>query len=277
MRLVVITGQSGSGKTVALRAMEDAGFYCIDNLPADLLSEAVAHLESGGYGDVAVSVDARSAKNLEGVAETLRRLGQRLDVHVIFLEAKHGTLLKRFSETRRRHPLNTGDRSLRECIDDERELLQPIASLAHHMDTSDLSANSLREWIRAFVGLTKTNFTLVFESFGFKQGVPLDADLVFDMRCLPNPYYDPDLRSLTGLDAPVAGFIEAQPRAMVMLEDIQAFLEEWLPCYQQDNRSYFTVGLGCTGGQHRSVFFAEKLAARFQGRYQVLVRHRELS
>ncbi len=276
MRLIVISGQSGSGKSVALRAMEDAGFFCIDNLPADLVGETVAHLEAGGYGDVAMSIDARSAKNLEGVATTLRRLSTRLDVRVVFLEAKHGTLLKRFSETRRRHPLNTGDRSLRECIDDERELLQPIAAMAHHMDTSDLSANGLREWIRRFVGLSRATFTLVFESFGFKQGVPLDADLVFDMRCLPNPHYDPELRPLTGLDEAVARFIEAQPRAMVMLEDIQAFLEEWLPCYQQDNRSYFTVGLGCTGGQHRSVYFAEKLARRFDQRYQVLVRHREL-
>ncbi len=201
----------------------------------------------------------------------------RFDVRIVFLEAKHGTLLKRFSETRRRHPLNTGDRSLRECIDDERELLDPIATIAHHMDTSDLSANGLREWIRQFCGLTQSTFTLVFESFGFKQGVPLDADLVFDMRCLPNPFYDPVLRGLSGLDAPVAGFIEAQPRAMAMLEDLQAFLVQWLPCYQQDNRSYFTVALGCTGGQHRSVYFAEKLAARFRGRLQVLVRHRELS
>ncbi len=276
MRLIVISGQSGSGKSVALRAMEDAGFFCIDNLPADLLGETLAHLEAGGYGDVALSIDARSAKNLEGVANTLCRLSTRLDVRVVFLEAKHGTLLKRFSETRRRHPLNTGDRSLRECIDDERELLQPIAAMAHHMDTSDLSANGLREWIRRFVGLSRAAFTLVFESFCFKQGVPLDADLVFDMRCLPNPHYDQALRPLTGLDAAVAQFIEAQPRAMVMLEDIQAFLEEWLPCYQQDNRSYFTVGLGCTGGQHRSVYFAEKLARRFDQRYQVLVRHREL-
>jgi UPF0042 nucleotide-binding protein len=277
MRLIVITGQSGSGKSVALRAMEDAGFFCIDNLPADLLGQTVQHLESGGYGDVAMSIDARSAKTLEGVAETLRQLAGRLDVRIIFLEAKHGTLLKRFSETRRRHPLNTGDRSLRECIDDERELLEPIAAIAHHMDTSDLSANGLRDWIRQFCNLGSAAFTLVFESFGFKQGVPLDADLVFDMRCLPNPYYDPALRSLTGLDAPVAGFIEAQPRAMTMLEDIQAFLEQWLPCYQQDNRSYFTVALGCTGGQHRSVYFAEKLAVRFRDRLQVLVRHRELS
>jgi len=277
MRLLVISGQSGSGKSVALRAVEDAGFYCIDNLPADLLEQAVAHFEAGGYGDVAMSIDARSSADLAGVAKTLHRLAQRLDVRIVFLETKHGTLLKRFSETRRRHPLNTGDRSLRECIDDERELLEPIARLAHHMDTSDLSANGLREWIRGFVGLGKAAFTLVFESFGFKQGVPLDADLVFDMRCLPNPHYDPLLRPLTGLDAPVAAFIEAQPRALSMFDDLHAFLETWLPCYQQDNRSYFTVALGCTGGQHRSVYFAEKLAGSFRDRYQVLVRHRELS
>ena len=275
MRLIVITGQSGSGKSVALRVLEDAGFFCIDNLPADLLSKALDHLESGGYGDVAVSIDARSAKHLDGVAQELKRLGERIDLKVLYLETKSGTLIRRFSETRRRHPLNSGERSLRECIEAERDLLAPIAALAHHMDTSDLSANGLREWVKQFCGLGRSTFTLVFQSFGFKQGVPLDADLVFDMRCLPNPHYDPALRPLTGKDAAVADFLESQPTVLAMLDDIRAYLDKWLPCYRQDNRSYFTVAFGCTGGQHRSVYFAETLAARFRGEVQVLVRHRE--
>ncbi len=277
MRLVVITGQSGSGKSVALRALEDAGFFCIDNLPADLLTEALDHLESGGYGDVAVSIDARSAKDLHGVARELQGLGQRVDLRVLFLETKSGTLIRRFSETRRRHPLNAGDRSLRECIDEERERLAPIAALAHHMDTSDLSANGLREWVRQFCGLDRATFTLVFQSFGFKQGVPLDADLVFDMRCLPNPHYDLSLRPLTGRDGPVADFLASRTEVQAMLADLQAYLAKWLPCYRQDNRSYFTVAIGCTGGQHRSVWFAETLASHFGADYQVLVRHRELT
>lgn len=277
MRLVVITGQSGSGKSVALRALEDAGYFCIDNLPADLLENFAGHLESGAYGNVAVSVDARGARDLSGVVDILAALARRIDLRIVYLETKLETLVERFSETRRRHPLNTGDRSLGECIDDERELLAPLAAVAHHMDTSDLSANALRDWVKRFCGLEQAPFTLVFESFGFKRGVPLDADLVFDMRCLPNPHYDPALRPLTGLDAPVAAFLAGQAAVTAMLDDIAGYLDKWLPSYRDDNRSYFTVGLGCTGGRHRSVYFAERLAARFGNSYQVLVRHRELS
>jgi len=276
MRLVVISGLSGSGKSVALKALEDAGFYCIDNLPADMLPALVEHLRATGCDEVAVSIDARSATTLARLPEDLARLRSELELKIIFLETKDDTLVKRYSETRRRHPLNTGERSLQECIREERDLLAPLTALGHHLDTSDLSANSLRAWVKEFCQLRSAAFTLVFQSFGFKHGVPLDVDLVFDVRCLPNPHYDPELRPLTGRDGPVIDFLRGQPQAVAMLDDIRAYVAKWLPAYIADNRSYFTVALGCTGGQHRSVWFAETLAEHFRAGQQVLVRHREL-
>ncbi|NTV95150.1 MAG: RNase adapter RapZ [Thiobacillus sp.] len=276
MKLVVISGLSGSGKSVALKAMEDAGYYCIDNLPADMLPAVVGHLRPTGCNELAVSIDARSATSLARLPEDMARLRGELELKVIFLETKEDTLVKRFSETRRRHPLNTGELSLQECIRAERDILAPLRRLAHPLDTSDLSANSLRAWIKEFCALKSAAFTLVFQSFGFKHGIPLDADLVFDVRCLPNPHYCPELRPLTGRDAPVIEFLRGQPPVLAMLEDIRAYVAKWLPAYIEDNRSYFTVALGCTGGQHRSVWFAETLAERFHAGHQVLVRHREL-
>jgi len=277
MRVVVVSGLSGSGKSVALKAMEDANFYCVDNLPAALLPEAVEYLRLLGIQDAALSIDSRSGGSLVGLPDELERLRGKVDLRVIFLTAKDDTLVKRFSETRRRHPLNTGERSLEECIRQEREMLARISANAHLMDTSDLSANTLRDWIKDFLGLHSAGFTLVFESFGFKHGIPMDADLVFDVRCLPNPHYDPTLKPLTGRDAPVIAFLQAQDPVADMLKDIRAFVAKWLPSYIKDNRSYFTVGLGCTGGQHRSVYFAEALADAFRESQQVLIRHRELS
>ncbi|PIV87383.1 MAG: RNase adapter RapZ [Hydrogenophilales bacterium CG17_big_fil_post_rev_8_21_14_2_50_63_12] len=277
MRVVVVSGLSGSGKSVALKAMEDANFYCVDNLPAALLPEAVEYLRLLGIQDAALSIDSRSGGSLVGLPDELERLRGKVDLRVIFLTAKDDTLVKRFSETRRRHPLNTGERSLEECIRQEREMLARISANAHLMDTSDLSANTLRDWIKDFLGLHSAGFTLVFESFGFKHGIPMDADLVFDVRCLPNPHYDPTLKPLTGRDAPVIAFLQAQEPVADMLKDIRAFVAKWLPSYIKDNRSYFTVGLGCTGGQHRSVYFAEALADAFRESQQVLIRHRELS
>lgn len=277
MRVVVITGLSGSGKSIALNLLEDAGFYCIDNLPAALLEATLLYLEQSGYRDVAVSVDARSEKGLAGLPGQLQSLRNRYDLRVIFLEAKEETLVRRYSETRRRHPLSTGELSLQEAIRAERELLSGLSGLGHRMDTSDTSANALRAWLREFLKLSNARFTLVFESFGFKHGIPLDADLVFDVRCLPNPHYDPILRPLTGADPAVIAFLQAEPMVMQMLEDIRAYVEKWLPAFIQDNRSYLTVALGCTGGRHRSVYFAEALAGYFGQYQQVLIRHRELS
>ena len=276
-QLVVITGLSGSGKSVALKVLEDAGLYCIDNIPAQLLPQIVAHLEQVGCQAAAVSIDARTVGDLERLPVELQQLRQRLDLRMVFLNAKDAELVRRFSETRRRHPLSTGERSLEECIREERELLAPLAPFGHHLDTSDLSANALRAWIKDLLALGSANFTLVFESFGFKHGIPLDADLVFDVRCLPNPHYDANLRPLTGRDAPVIRFLEGEPQVAEMLADIQAYVAKWLPAYIRDNRAYFTVALGCTGGQHRSVYFAETLARAFRDQQLVLVRHRSLS
>jgi UPF0042 nucleotide-binding protein len=277
MRIIVISGLSGSGKSVALKVLEDTGFYCVDNLPAALLPETVDYLRMSGVTDAAISIDARSGASIPGLPNDLERLRQRYDLRVLFLTAKDATLVTRFSETRRRHPLATGDRSLEECIRAEREMLERISANSHLMDTSDLSANQLRAWIKDFLELSNANFTLVFESFGFKHGIPMDADLVFDVRCLPNPHYDVTLKPLTGRDGPVIAYLQSQSMVQEMLADIHAYVAKWLPAYIKDNRNYFTVGLGCTGGQHRSVYFAETLADLFNEQQQVLIRHRELT
>jgi UPF0042 nucleotide-binding protein len=276
MQLILITGLSGSGKSVALHVLEDAGYYHVDNLPLSLLPQTVDVL-AGTQARVALGIDTRSPDELAalpGVIENFRRKGH--DVRVLFLEARTGTLIQRFSETRRRHPLADDKRTLTECIERERELLADIADLAHRVDTSDLSPNTLRNWVKDFVGLPHAGLTLLFESFGFKHGVPLNADLVFDVRCLPNPNYDPRLKPLTGRDQAVIDFLCSEPATRRMLEDIRRFVTDWLPAFERDNRSYLTVAIGCTGGQHRSVYFAETLAAGFRDHAKVLVRHREI-
>ena len=277
MQLILITGLSGSGKSVALNVLEDSGYYYVDNLPARLLPQTVGFLAGAGHPRVALSVELRSP---EALADLPRQLGdfraRGHDVRVLFLEAKTDTLIKRFSETRRRHPLSDGGLTLTECIERERGLLAGLADIAERVDTSDLGPNVLRNWVKEFVGVPATGLTLLFESFGFKHGIPLDADFVFDVRCLPNPNYDPRLRPLTGRDQPVIEFLGADPETQRMLEDVRRFVADWLPAFERDNRSYITVAIGCTGGQHRSVYFAETLAARFRNRSQVLVRHREI-
>jgi len=278
MRLILVTGMSGSGKSVALNVLEDSGYYCVDNLPANLLASVVDSLLAAGYTRVAVSVDVRSGPTLKELpASTADLRGREVDLRVLFLDAQTETLVKRFSETRRRHPLSDDPRTLPECIDTEREMLQEIGALAHRIDTSELSPNALRAWIKDFVGTVGSGMTTLFQSFGFKHGIPLDADLVFDVRCLPNPHYDPRLRPLTGKDDPVIEFLRADANAQRMLADIGTFLDTWLPCFVRDNRSYLTVAIGCTGGRHRSVYFVEALAERFQMKMPVIVRHRELA
>ena len=278
MQLILITGLSGSGKSVALNVLEDSGYHYVDNLPLPLLRQTVMHLAGTGQERIALSIDIRYAEALAGLPAELadfRAIGH--DVRVLFLEAKTDTLIKRFSETRRRHPLADDKLTLTECIERERELLADIADLAHRVDTSDLGPNTLRGWVKDFVGLPHTGLTLLFESFGFKHGVPLNADLVFDVRCLPNPNYDPRLRPLTGRDRAVVDFLGADPATRRMLEDIRRFVADWLPAFDRDNRSYLTVAIGCTGGRHRSVYLAEALAELFRDRARVQVRHRELA
>lgn len=278
MQLVLVSGLSGSGKSVALHMLEDSGFYCVDNLPAVLLPDVIAFLDQAGYHNVAISVDIRSGATLHHLKDYVRTLRDKgVDVRGLFLEAKTDTLVQRFSETRRRHPLSDGQLTITECIEREREILAEVATVAHRIDTSGLNPTALRAWIMDFVKLDRSRLTLLFESFAFKQGLPLDADLVFDVRCLPNPNYNPDLKPLTGKDQAVIDFLTQEGQAQRMLDDIRSFLERWLPAYQADSRSYLTVAIGCTGGRHRSVYFAEALARHFSASGQVLVRHRELT
>ena len=283
MHILIISGLSGSGKSIALNLLEDAAYYCVDNLPPQLLQPLVDQLGQQGYRKIAVAIDIRGGGGIESLPQQLDTLrAQKHDVQFLFLDSKTETLRKRYSETRRRHPLASDDRTLSEAIAEERVRLARVAELGHHIDTSDLKPNALREWIRQFIaansdGHEPQTLTLSFESFGFKHGLPLDAELVFDVRCLPNPHYEPDLRALTGRDQPVIDFLEAEPDVLKMRDDIARFVETWLPAYIRDNRSYLTVGIGCTGGQHRSVYIAEWLAQHFSNRARVLVRHRELT
>lgn len=277
MQVILITGLSGSGKSIVLNVLEDNGYYCVDNLPVEMLPQLIELLQEEGHTQVAVSIDARSGATLNDLPQHINALKhQDFDLRAMFLEAKTETLVKRYSETRRRHPLSDGARTLSECIELERELLAKISEIGHRFDTSDLSANTLRAWVKDFLALDRSRITLLFESFGFKHGLPLDADYVFDVRCLPNPFYDLNLRALTGKDPAVIKFLESHEDALGMLTDIRDFLEKWLPCFVRDNRSYLTIAIGCTGGQHRSVYFAETLAQHFRDAHQVLVRHRSL-
>lgn len=277
MQLIVISGLAGSGKSIALTVLEDSGYYCVDNLPANLLQEVTVYLRQSGHQRVAVSIDARSRETLHLLPQQLVDLKQQeMDVHLLFLEAKTDALVKRFSETRRRHPLSDDRLTLPECIQSEREMLGEIHDLAHRIDTSDLSASTLRVWIRDFIGLDRSRLTLLFQSFGFRHGVPLDADMVFDVRCLPNPHYEAQLRALSGKDDAVIQFLAGNGNVNRMFNDIERFVDDWLPCFILDNRNYLTVAIGCTGGRHRSVYFVERLALHFSKQNQVLVRHRDL-
>ena len=288
MELIIVTGLSGSGKSIALSVLEDSGYYCIDNLPATLLPQISHHLDVrnqdvANQNKVAISIDSRSAalEALPNAIEMLKSSG--ILVKVLFLESSVETLVKRFSETRRKHPLSNADTTLAESISHERELLAGITDLGHHIDTSNLSANTLRNYIRELISQPSTSqsnqgLILLFTSFGFKNGLPLDADFVFDVRSLPNPHYDPVLRPFTGKDLAVKAFLEKEPQVIEMLSDIQHYVEKWLPSFNQDNRSYLTVAIGCTGGQHRSVYFVEQLSTYFkQQKQHVIIRHRELN
>ena len=287
MHIVLITGISGSGKSVALNVLEDAGYYCVDNLPPALLPHLVKTVDAQQTAKLAVAVDARSAESLVELPINIRALKEEgHELKVMFLTSSTHSLVARFSETRRSHPLShqlrpgenpASRRTLIECIAEERERLAPIEQLGHVIDTSEASANKLRAWIKELAEVKHAPLTLFFESFAFKVGVPLDADFVFDVRAIPNPYYDLSLRPLTGKDAPVIAFLDAQPSAAEMLEDIRKFVEKWLPSFKTDNRSYLTVAVGCTGGQHRSVYMAERLAAYFGETERVVLRHREQS
>ena len=277
MDLVLIGGVSGSGKSVALGALEDSGYDTVGNLPVALVVPTVDHLAKEG-ARIAIALDAKSAPGLPGLGAAIAALGKRgWVVRFVFLDTTVQTLVKRFSETRRRHPFSSDDRTLVEAIEHERGQLAEARLLGTVLDTSELSAAALRNWVREFVSVEPSKLTLLFESFGFKHGVPLDADLVFDVRCLPNPHYEPNLAPLTGKDDEVVAFLEAAPEVERMYTDIYHFVASWLPDYARDNRNYLTVAVGCTGGRHRSVYLVERLARAFAPRYQVQRRHRELA
>ena len=279
MQLVLISGLSGSGKSIALNVLEDAGFFCVDNLPALLLAALVEQLKQESHERVAVAVDMRSGASIAALPTELRRLeASGIALRFIFCDARDEVLIQRFSETRRRHPMAGEGTTLAEAIALEREALETLSALGHHIDTSHLRANALRAFVKDFAALDeRQGLTLLFESFGFKHGIPLDADLVFDVRCLPNPHYDPALRHLSGRDAEVIQFLGAQAEVQKMEDDIHRFVSEWMPAYLRDNRTYLTVAIGCTGGQHRSVYLAERLCARLRGDVHSLVRHRALA
>jgi len=284
MQLLLITGMSGSGKSVALAALEDEGFYCVDNLPPELLEAFVALEQQHGATRVAIAMDVRSASSLPSLPARLSALRARtaeaVQLTTVFLDSTTDTLVRRFSETRRLHPLSIGrgadeQRALVEAIEHEREMLAALREQALVLDTSLIRPTQLRSQVKELANTRGTALTLVFESFAFKRGIPMDADFVFDVRMLPNPHYEPDLKPLTGRDAPVADFLAAQADVQRMEQQIAGFLREWLPGLLRDHRSYVTVAIGCTGGQHRSVYLAERLAASFGAQWTTRLRHRE--
>ncbi|MGE0100235.1 MAG: RNase adapter RapZ [Hydrogenophaga sp.] len=284
-QLVLITGMSGSGKSVALTALEDVGFYCVDNLPPELLESFIELEQSHQAPKVAIAMDVRSASSLPGLPRRLARLQddpeRPVNLTTVFLDATTETLVRRFSETRRLHPLslkvaNDQHRALVDAIEHERELLAELREQALVIDTSLIRPMRLRSQVKDMLGATQAPLTLVFESFAFKRGVPMDADFVYDVRMLPNPHYEAELKAMSGLDLPVAEYLAAQPEVVQMEQQITDFLRHWMPQMLRDHRSYVTVAIGCTGGQHRSVYLVERLAQAFRAEWSTRVRHREL-
>jgi len=285
MKLIIVSGLSGSGKSIALDTLEDCGFYCIDNLPITLLEafiEEVARAEQPIYEKTAIGIDSRNQREtftqFTDILAQITKFG--IDYEILFLQAEHETLLKRFSETRRKHPLTNGAHPLSEAINLERMLLEPIAERAHLLiDTTRTNIHQLRELVQIRIGAKEDRtLSLFFQSFGFKHGIPQDTDFVFDARCLPNPHWEPALRGLTGKDRAVADFLAGFSQVTDYLKDIIAFLSRWIPAFEAENRTYLSIAVGCTGGQHRSVYLVEHLEHHFHtSRYTTLVRHRELS
>lgn len=283
MKLIIISGRSGSGKSSALHLLEDEGYYCIDNLPVALIPDLVAHLQASSFREhnkVALCIDVRNASSdLSTLVDLIKQQPEDVSVDVVFLDADTDKLIERFSETRRRHPLSDRHTALLEAIDTEKLLLEPIAEMASlTINTSNLTLHELRSVIKErLTGHQGSGISILFQSFGFKKGIPVDADIVYDIRVLPNPHWDTALRSLTGRDQAVIDFLEQQPAVKDMFNDISSYLKKWLPLFEQNNRSYITIAIGCTGGQHRSVYMAQQLGDFFSHLYpNVQVRHREL-
>jgi UPF0042 nucleotide-binding protein len=284
IHLIVLTGMSGGGKTVALRALEDLEFYCVDNLPTALLPELVAAVSHGGVAgtrhNIAVGVDVRNrGQDFVRMPTVLSELAAAgVQVHLIFLDCRDEVLIKRYSETRRRHPLSALGLSLADAIAEERKLLRPLIAIAEKVvDSSELNVHQLRRVVATGYAQASEGLTLMFQSFAYRRGLPLDADFVFDARCLPNPHWEPRLRPLSGKDAPVREYLEAQPMVEEYFNDTVRWLDAWLPRFEADDRSYVTIAIGCTGGRHRSVYLVERLAAHYRARHEgAITFHREL-
>ncbi|PSJ80417.1 RNase adapter RapZ [Neisseria iguanae] len=277
MKIVLISGLSGSGKSVALKQLEDLGYYCVDNLPLELLPSLVLHhVERDEVGSLGVSVDIRSKIDIDQVEAQIQYLrNQGHQVEVLFIEAEESVLVRRFSETRRGHPLSGHNLTLLESLHEERVWLFPLRQMAYCIDTSRMNAQQLRHAVQQWLNIERRGLLVVLESFGFKYGVPNNADFMFDMRSLPNPYYDPELRPFNGMNKEIQDYLDQQPLVQEMVNDIDQFINRWLPRMQQESRSYVTIGIGCTGGQHRSVYVVEQLAERLAGKYELIVRHRQ--
>lgn len=285
MKLLIISGLSGSGKSIALDTLEDCGYYCIDNLPVTLLQDFINHVmlvDQNTYAKTAIGIDSRNqAENLLNFSESMNLIrSKKIDCEVIFMQAEESTLLKRYSETRRKHPLTDINIPLKDALKIEKEMLAPIFRYASVIiDTSRTHNHQLRELIKNQIGERDVrHISLQFQSFGFKHGIPLDADFIFDARSLPNPYWIPELRGQTGKDQAVIDYLKAQPLVTEFFQDIVNFLDRWIPRFEIEGRSYLTVGIGCTGGQHRSVFLIDLLAKKFRSPFMnVIIRHRELN
>ncbi len=279
MQIILISGFAGAGKSTALKILEDNGYYCIDNLPPPLL---IPLIETYGIASpmqkIAISVDTRSRSLLRQLPHAIQKLNElKIENKIIFLEAQHNILIKRYSETRRKHPLSDGKKTINDCIIEEQELLYPIGNIAHRIDTSDLSANELRRLIKQIVDANSSPLHIVLQSFGFKYGLPIDSDFIFDVRCLPNPFYNSEIREFTGLDEPIINFLAKQPLVNKMIDDIYNMVSPWLNEFSQDNRHFVTISIGCTGGKHRSVYIAEQLTNLLtKYGYKTMVRHRQI-
>ena len=278
MRLFIFTGLSGSGKSVALKTLEDLEFYCIDNLPIKILDSCISTLVTQGYSNVAISLDVRNPSFLDVLPGEVQNLSkQGVDVKIIFLDSSNESLLRRYSESRRPHPLANEKRTLIECIQEERSLLQALKVNAEHIDTSRLTPQQLKNWVRGLIENKKQQFQLILQSFGFKYGIPLDTDFTFDVRCLPNPFYENELKNLSGIDLEVETYLNKNADTVEMVETIYEFANQWLPKFIREGRVILAISIGCTGGQHRSVYLVEQLNKKLKNDYRTLVRHRDLT
>lgn len=279
MQVTLVSGLSGAGKSTALRILEDSGYYCIDNLPLSMLEQLTQIYQQYGYTKIAVGVDTKTSSLLDGLPESIKILRNNgIDVRMIYLDANNSSLMTRYSETRRKHPLSAATRTVEDCIELERDILAEIAVISHRIDTSNLSANDLRKLVKEFVEADFNQLNIIIQSFGFKYHLPIDSDFVFDVRCLPNPHYDKTIRDFNGTELPIIEFLEKEASVQNMLNDIYTMLSRWFDEFSRDNRNYLTISIGCTGGKHRSVYLTEKLShlIRRNFPYNVITRHRQL-